>query len=144
MREWWLFASDNVFRSRPPWVPVVAVGFDECLVANPDRPCLGGLPPPSAQYRDLDKCCRVGGQPFLLQPLCAASHSSPSSSISAANRCSQVIRHSPCLLGQPARAPGESQASQKIELVVKDQRLALSIELSAVRMVALGMLKKPP
>ena len=34
----WLFTSDNVRRSRPPRVPVVEVGFDECLVANPDRP----------------------------------------------------------------------------------------------------------
>jgi len=37
-----------------------------------------------------------------------------------------------------------NQASQKIELVVNDQRLALSIELSAARMLALGMLKKTP
>jgi hypothetical protein len=65
----WFFASDNVFRGRPPRVPVVAIGFDERLVANPDRPRLGILPPPSARYRDLDKCCRVGSQPFLLQPL---------------------------------------------------------------------------
>ena len=42
---------------------------DECLVANPDRPRLGILPPPSARYRDLDKCCRVDSQPFPLQPL---------------------------------------------------------------------------
>ena len=44
----WRFASDNVFRSRPAWVPVVAVNFDECLVANPDRPRLGILPPPGS------------------------------------------------------------------------------------------------
>jgi len=35
------FARENVFRSRPPRVPVVALGFDEGLIANPDRPPLG-------------------------------------------------------------------------------------------------------
>jgi hypothetical protein len=83
-------------------------------------------------------------QPFLLQPLVRWI---PFIAVELDQRAEPLFPgHSPlpCLLGWPARAPGEIQASQKIELVVEDQRLALSIELSAVRMVALGMLKKPP
>ena len=65
----WLFTSDNVRRSRPPRVPVVEVGFDECLVANPDRPRPGILPPPAPGCGNLDKCSGIGCPPLQLEPL---------------------------------------------------------------------------
>jgi len=65
----WLFTSDNVRRSRPPRVPVVEVGFDECLVADPDRPRPGILSPPAPGYGNLDECSGVGCPPLQLEPL---------------------------------------------------------------------------
>ncbi|HTA66792.1 MAG TPA: hypothetical protein VK776_00880, partial [Bryobacteraceae bacterium] len=54
--------------SHPPRVPVVEIGLYECLVANPDRPRHGILPPPAAGYGNLDECSGVGGPPLRLVP----------------------------------------------------------------------------
>jgi hypothetical protein len=61
-------ARDDVCLGSLPRIPVVAVGFDKRLVANPDRPSPGILLPPAAGYGNLDECGGVGCQPLLLEP----------------------------------------------------------------------------